>query len=130
MNVPDEWLTLSGFHRLWHESEAFRAFALKAYAYLCTMPVGRGCTFERYEGERLEWCIRTAAAFLLEGDNWRYYELSDDRLTVWHKHKEPPLILQKKSAKSDPTAVTRTKRPHALRPSSPCKPTKRTLYRP
>lgn len=93
--VPPEWLTMEGFHRVWKESEAFREFATKVYTYLCTMPVGRGVTFERYEGQKLEWCVRTAAAFMLEGHNWRYYELSDDYLTVWHKRKEPHTVLPK-----------------------------------
>lgn len=91
--IPDEWLTLEGFHRLWHESEAFRKFAEQVYTYLCTMPVGRGVSFERYDGTKLEWCVRTAAAFLLEGNNWRYYELSGNRLVVWHRLREPLVIL-------------------------------------
>lgn len=62
--------------------DAAAAFARKVYGYLERMRPGRACTFARYGMPQLEWCIRTTAAFILEGVHWKEYTLSDDCLTV------------------------------------------------
>lgn len=80
--LPSEWLTLDGFNRMMREDPAAVAFARKVYGYLERMHPGRACTFVRYVRPQLEWCVRTAAAFILEGGHWREYSLSDDLLTV------------------------------------------------
>lgn len=89
---PDEWLTPEGFHRLYHEGgEPFRTFARQVYDYLETMHPGRSVTFRRYQGSpKLEWCVRTAAIFLLSGNHWREYDLMDDRLTIRRRPKPRP----------------------------------------
>lgn len=83
-NVPidREWLTVRGFNRLWRENEEFRAFARQVYHYLETMRPGRVVTFRRYSGRKLEWCIRTAGAFLSESiHRWDWW-IGDDYLSV------------------------------------------------
>lgn len=89
--IPDEWLTPQGFSRLYREGgEAFRTFARQVYDYLETMRPGRSVTFRRYQGSpKLEWCVRTAAIFLLAADHWRNYDLMDDRITI-RRHRTPP----------------------------------------
>lgn len=95
--IPDEWLTPQGFSRLYREGgETFRTFARQVYDYLETMRPGRSVTFRRYQGTpKLEWCVRTAAIFLLAADHWRQYDLMDDRITIRrhrtpHPHTTPP----------------------------------------
>lgn len=73
----------TGFRPLWRDGpEAFKTFARQMYAYLDEMRPGRSVTFRRYEGEKLRWAIATAAAYLLEGDHWKTYQLMDDYLTI------------------------------------------------
>ena len=90
--IPDEWLTPQGFSRLYREGgETFRTFARQVYDYLETMHPGRSVTFRRYQGSpKLEWCVRTAAIFLLSGNHWREYDLMDDRLTIRRRPKPRP----------------------------------------
>lgn len=80
--IEREWLTVRGFNRLWRENEEFRAFARQVYHYLETMRPGRVVTFRRYSGRKLEWCIRTAGAFLSESiHRWDWW-IGDDYLSV------------------------------------------------
>ena len=77
------------FRHLWLKGpEEFRTFARQMHDYLYNMTPGRSETFRRYEGERLEWCIAAAAAFLVEGEHWREYQLMDDKLTI-HRLRRP-----------------------------------------
>ena len=85
MPIPLSWLEVSGFRHLYRTDEHFRAFAAQLIDYLYGLRVGHSVTFRRYTGKKLEWCIRCAAAFLTESDNWKYYELTDDRLTITHR---------------------------------------------
>ncbi len=80
--VRTDWLALDGFRRMVNASSAARAFAHKVYGYLDRMAPGRSCTFARYGLPQLEWCVRTAVAFILEGEHWREYSLSEDCLTI------------------------------------------------
>lgn len=61
------------------------------YDYLDRMRPGRAVTFRRYTGERLEWCLLTAATFFLEGDHWREFRFSDDFLTLYREKQRPAL---------------------------------------
>lgn len=80
--IDREWLTVRGFNRLWSEDEEFRAFARQVYHYLDSMRPGRVVTFRRYTGKKLEWCIRTAGAFLSESiHRWDWW-IGDDYLSV------------------------------------------------
>nr|DAW09914.1 MAG TPA: hypothetical protein [Caudoviricetes sp.] len=90
--IPDEWLTPQGFSRLYREGgETFRTFARQVYDYLETMHPGRSVTFRRYQGSpKLEWCVRTAALFLLTADHWLHYDLMDDRITIRRHHTHTP----------------------------------------
>lgn len=83
--VPLTWLEVSGFRHLYRTDEHFRLFSAQLIDYLYGLRVGHSVTFRRYTGQKLEWCIRASAAFLLEGDNWKYYELTDDHLTITHR---------------------------------------------
>lgn len=80
--IDQEWLTVSGFNRLWRADEQFREFARQVYNYLENMRPGRVVTFRRYSGQKLEWCIRTASTFLLESiHRWDWW-IGDDFMSV------------------------------------------------
>ena len=104
--IPDEWLTPQGFSRLYREGcETFRTFARQVYDYLETMRPGRSVTFRRYQGSpKLEWCVRTAAIFLLAADHWRNYDLMDDRITI-RRHRTPPTRPTPTNTHYRPTAT-------------------------
>ena len=104
--IPDEWLTPQGFSRLYREGgETFRTFARQVYDYLETMHPGRSVTFRRYQGSpKLEWCVRTAAIFLLTADHWRQYDLMDDRITI-RRHRTPPTRTPPPNTHYRPTAT-------------------------
>ena len=89
MQIPTEWLTLQGYAALWHRDPQFRHFSNQLIGYLYRLRPHHSVTYRRYTGQKLEWCIRATAAFLLEGDNWQHYELSDDRLTITHRWCRP-----------------------------------------
>ena len=65
--------SMSEFTALWNSGERFRRFAEQVYRYLERMKPGTVLVLERYSGEQLEWIIKTACVFILEGDNLYLY---------------------------------------------------------
>ena len=65
--------SMSEFTALWNSGEKFRKFAEQVYRYLERMKPGTVLALERYSGEQLEWIIKTACVFILEGDNYLEY---------------------------------------------------------
>ena len=51
--------------------------------------VGTVLALERYSGEQLEWIIKTACVFILEGDNYLEYEFNEDYTAVVHRYIPP-----------------------------------------
>lgn len=99
--VPSEWLTVEGFNELFRTDPGFATFARNVYDYLDRMRMGRIVSFSKYEGKKLEWCIRTAAAYICEGDHWIDYTFGDDFLSV-HKRRHswsPATAMQKRAPK-------------------------------
>lgn len=104
--VPSEWLTVEGFNELFRTDPEFASFARNVYDYLDRMRMGRIVSFSKYEGKELEWCIRTAAAFICEGDHWADYTFGDDFLSV-HKRRRPwsPTLAMIRRKKKCPVAI-------------------------
>jgi hypothetical protein len=84
---PSEWFTVEGFNALFRTDPEFAAFARQVYLYLDRMHGGYVVSFAKYEGKKLEWCIRTAAAYICEGDHWERYSFGDDMVSV-HKARD------------------------------------------
>lgn len=124
--IPDEWLTPQGFSRLYREGgETFRTFARQVYDYLETMHPGRSVTFRRYQGSpKLEWCVRTAAIFLLTADHWRNYDLMDDRITI-RRHRTPPTRTPTHTTDPQPPSA----KPHAACTANKFADTTNMLYK-
>ena len=61
--------SMSEFTALWNSGERFQKFAEQVYRYLERMKPGTVLVLERYSGEQLEWIIKTACVFILEGNN-------------------------------------------------------------
>ena len=81
--------SMSEFTALWNSGERFRTFAEQVYRYLERMKPGTVLMLERYSGEQLEWIIKTACVFILEGDNSLEYEFNEDYTAVVHRHVDP-----------------------------------------
>lgn len=56
----------------------FYDFAIKVYDYFETMIPGRSVSFEKYQGEKLEWVVKVACLFVTTNNHFYEYELSDD----------------------------------------------------
>ena len=80
---------MSEFTALWISGERFRKFAGQVYRYLERMKPGTVLMLERYSGEQLEWIIKTACVFILEGDNSLEYEFNEDYTAVVHRYVPP-----------------------------------------
>ncbi len=78
--------SMSEFTALWNSGERFRKFAEQVYRYLERMKPGTVLALERYSGEQLEWIIKTACVFILEGDNYLEYEFNEDYTAVVHRY--------------------------------------------
>lgn len=81
--------SMTEFTALWNSGEKFRNFAEQVYHYLWRMKPGTVLILERYSGERLEWIIKTACVFILEGNNWIEYEFNEDYTAVIHRNVAP-----------------------------------------
>ena len=81
--------SMSEFTALWNSGEKFRKFAEQVYRYLERMKPGTILALERYSGEQLEWIIKTACVFILEGDNYLEYEFNEDYTAVVHRYIPP-----------------------------------------
>lgn len=81
--------SMSEFTALWNSGERFRKFAEQVYRYLERMKPGTVLALERYSGEQLEWIIKTACVFILEGDNYLEYEFNEDYTAVVHRYIPP-----------------------------------------
>lgn len=81
--------SMSEFTALWNSGERFRKFAEQVYRYLERMKPGTVLMLERYSGEQLEWIIKTACVFILEGDNSLEYEFNEDYTAVVHRYVPP-----------------------------------------
>ena len=81
--------SMSEFTALWNSGERFRKFAEQVYRYLERMKPGTVLVLERYSGEQLEWIIKTACVFILEGNNSLEYEFNEDYTAVVHRHVDP-----------------------------------------
>lgn len=77
---------MSEFNELWNSNKKFQNFAEQVYRYLEKMKPGTTLVLERYSGEQLEWIIKTACVFILEGDHWIDYEFDDNYTAVIHKY--------------------------------------------
>ena len=73
--------SMSEFTALWNSGEKFQKFAEQVYRYLERM--------KPYSGEQLEWIIKTACVFILEGNNGLEYEFNEDYTAVVHRHVDP-----------------------------------------
>ena len=82
---------MSEFTTLWNSGEKFRKFAEQVYRYLERMKPGTVLVLERYSGEQLEWIIKTACVFILEGNNGLEYEFNDDYTAVVHRRVDPDI---------------------------------------
>ena len=81
--------SMSEFTALWNSGERFQKFAEQVYRYLERMKPGTVLVLERYSGEQLEWIIKTACVFILEGDNSLEYEFNEDYTAVVHRYVDP-----------------------------------------
>ena len=81
--------SMSEFTALWNSGERFQKFAEQVYRYLERMKPGTVLVLERYSGEQLEWIIKTACVFILEGNNSLEYEFNEDYTAVVHRHVDP-----------------------------------------
>lgn len=70
------------FVRLTEES-GFADYYLKATDFFYAMKPGQSVRLAHADGNRLRWLVKTACAFVLEGENWSRFRLDDDftRLT-------------------------------------------------
>ena len=84
--------SMSEFTALWNSGERFRQFAGQVYSYLWRMKPGTTLVLERYSGEQLEWIIKTACVFILEGSNGLEYEFNEDYTAIIHRHVDPDVI--------------------------------------
>ena len=80
---------MSEFTDLWNSGERFRKFAEQVYRYLDQMKPGTTLVLERYSGEQLEWIVKTACIFILEGNNGLEYEFNEDYTAVVHRYVSP-----------------------------------------
>ena len=80
---------MSEFTALWNSGEKFQKFAATVNLYLERMKPGTVLALERYSGEQLEWIIKTACVFILEGNNGLEYEFKEDYTAVVHRHVDP-----------------------------------------
>lgn len=90
---PDEWADVGAFNRLARADPAFRAFALDVYGYLDRLPPGRALRLTGYSGQKLEWIVRTACAFLAEGTHWLEYRFADDLSALIHERHCPRYLF-------------------------------------
>lgn len=70
------------FNRRWQADERFRAFAAQVYGYLDRMRPGRVLRLDRYSGEKLDWIVLTAVAYLCEGLNSMTHCFADDYRSI------------------------------------------------
>ena len=80
---------MSDFTSLCNFCELFRKFAEQVYRYLERMKPGTVLVLERYSGEQLEWIIKTACVFILEGNNGLEYEFNEDYTAVVRRYVPP-----------------------------------------
>lgn len=84
--------SMSEFTALWNSGDRFRKFSEQVYRYLERMKPGTALVLDRYSGEQLEWIIKTACVFILEGNNALEYEFNEDYTAVVHRHVDPEVI--------------------------------------
>lgn len=82
---------MSEFTELWNSGERFRNFAEQVYRYLEQMKPGTTLVLDNYSGEQLEWIIKTACVFILEGDHGFDYEFNDNYTAIVHKYIDPKI---------------------------------------
>lgn len=70
------------FNRRWQADERFRAFASQVYGYLDRMRPGRVLRLDRYSGEKLDWIVLTAVAYICEGQNSMSHYFDDDYRSI------------------------------------------------
>lgn len=70
------------FNRRWRSDGRFRAFAAQVYDYLDRMRPGRTLRLDGYSGEKLDWIVLTAAAYLSEGLNSMTHCFADDYRSI------------------------------------------------
>lgn len=81
--------SMSEFTALWNSGESFRSFSEQVYRYLERMKPGTVLVLERYSGMKLEWIIKTACVFILEGYNGLEYEFNEDYTAIVHRYLAP-----------------------------------------
>lgn len=74
--------SVAEFNRLFRCNKKFHDFAKQVYSYLDAMKPGRVLRLNKYSGEKLEWIVRTACAFICEGNHWIDFEFSSDYMAV------------------------------------------------
>lgn len=84
-----EWGSVDAFNRLARADPEFRAFALQVYGYLDRLPAGRALRLSGYEGQRLEWIVRTCVAFMAEDLHWLEFRFADDGAAFIHEAHPP-----------------------------------------
>lgn len=79
----------SEFSTLWNTDERFRVFSEQVYRYLDRMKPDTVLVLDRYSGEKLEWIIKTACIFILEGYNGLEYEFNENYTAIIHRYLNP-----------------------------------------
>jgi len=88
-----ELRSVAEFNRRWLADPRFRAFASQVYAYLDRMKPGRVLRLDRYTGEKLDWIVLTAVAYVCEGINSMTHYFADDYMSV-HRQYVPEKDLE------------------------------------
>lgn len=58
--------------------EGFYEFAINVYNYFETMKPGTMVRLNSHTGTKLEWVIKTACLFIVSGDHFTEYDISED----------------------------------------------------